>query len=180
MKKKLILAIVFTSVVLSQYVPSIAEEGNFPYKLTTADTPDGYELVSSYYETNFTITQSWNTPTDNYGLTSLTVTDYNTTNAAKSVITGLALFSPTDESVSGSDDTVSVILVFSETIYARNGKYVATCISVSSTHEEVITLLEAQMDLINGGNSGGSAPGFSIQISLIAIGIITVLLKKKN
>ena len=151
----------------------------FPYALTTEDLPDGFELVSNLVNTDTQISQTWKTPSDTTGMTSLTVEDSGSVDNASSIIDSLSLLSPTSVSVSGADEAKKISFLTITTIYVREDKYILISAAVVSDEADVITLLEAQITKIS-GDSGGGAPGFVLFSSIAAISVVAIILKKRK
>lgn len=176
MKKKLLFFFLLISIL---YVPvlTVTAQDTFPHKLTNADLPEGFELVTTTNDTQNEIVQVWKTPSDTNGTTILTVIDYNTTDAAKFAIAGAKIFFGTPFTVSGADEAVNSSIMGIDTILARKKAYVASCSDISSDIEDVITLLEAQMKKIPGD---GGVPGFTLFTTFIAISICVITFKKNR
>ncbi|MHA1978441.1 MAG: hypothetical protein ACW98F_04810 [Candidatus Hodarchaeales archaeon] len=152
--------------------------GAFPYALTTEDLPEGFELVSTTTNTDLLIVQTWKTPSDTIGMTTLTAEDSGTKSNASTVIDSLSILGATSVSVSGSDEAKKIDLMMMVTIYARIDKYIIFSAAVVSTEADVITLIEAQITKIPG--DGGGAPGFILLYSITAISSTAIILRKKK
>ena len=147
----------------------------FPYALTTEDLPEGFELVSTLLDTDLHISQTWKTPSDSTGMTSLSVENAGSVSNASAVIDALSLFGSTSVSVSGADEAKKVSILMLTTIYAREDKYILISAALASTEADVITLLEAQVTKISGKSS---APGFILLSSIAAISVFSIILNR--
>ncbi|MHA2345913.1 MAG: hypothetical protein ACXACP_04285, partial [Candidatus Hodarchaeales archaeon] len=105
----------------------------------------------------------------------LTVVDYNTSSLAKSTIQLSGLFAGNPVKIEGADRTVNISFIGS-TIMAQKGSYIATCAAITSSAEDVITLLEAQMAILP--KSGGGIPGFTVMFSILSVGTLVLIQKK--
>ncbi|MHA1940447.1 MAG: hypothetical protein ACXAB2_02030 [Candidatus Hodarchaeales archaeon] len=175
MKFKIILGILVLTVFSCQITTSFPNEDTFPYQLTTNDLPTGFELVFTENSTLYVLEQTWKTPSDPTGATMLTVVDYNTSSLAKSTIQLSGLFAGNPVKIEGADRTVNISFIGS-TIMAQKGSYIATCAAITSSAEDVITLLEAQMAILP--KSGGGIPGFTVMFSILSVGTLVLIQKK--
>jgi hypothetical protein len=160
--------------IFSRIIILISE--SFPYQLTTADLPAGFELETTTEDTLYELEQTWRTPLDSSNSTYLIIIDYNSSSAAKSTIQLSGLFGGGEVDIEGADRAINVSF-FGIAISAQKGSYIATGSVFSNESEDVITLLEAQMVILP-GKSGG-IPGFTLIFSGLSIGILVVLHRKR-
>ena len=175
MKIRVLLGLLLLTLVSCHRTVSFQNEDTFPYKLTTPDLPAGFELVETINDTLYELDQTWKTPSDTSGSTYLTVTDYNSSSAAKSTIQLSGLFAGEDVDIEGADRAINISF-FGTAISAQKGSYIATCSNYLGESEDVITLLEAQIAILPG--SSGGIPGFTLIFSGLSIGLLVLIRKK--
>lgn len=173
MKLKLFLTIIMACIAFSMAIPSTADAGDYKYTLTEEDLPTGYEIVVSL-ETEYSVTQTLKTPTDILGGVYLSETDNNDTDIAKLAFAFFTILGE-EMSISGADEGLNATIIY-PSYYARKGQYIASITTTNNaTSDECIKILEAQMSL-----HGGSAPGFTVYLSFLAIGAVTIVMKKRK
>ena len=175
MKIRILLGLLLLTLVSCPISLSFPNTDPFPYKLTSADLPTGFELVETTNDTLYVVEQTWNTPSDTTGNTFLTVIDYNTSSLAKTTIQLSGLLAGEEVDIEGADRTVNISF-FGTVISAQRGSYIATGSGFTSESEDIITLLEAQIAILPG--SSGGIPGFKLIFSGLSIGILVLIRKK--
>jgi hypothetical protein len=152
--------------------PAVAEN-TFPNALTEADLPSGFELVVSEGD-EFNSTQSWKTPSDSLGASSVSVVKYNKSTDIDTAWAGFELLGAETISFEGAEKALNY--TFFVNIYvALKSNHVVT-VTGFSDFDDLKTLMEVQL----GKLSSGAAPGFSLLVGLISISLIAITMKKKR
>ena len=157
-------------------VPAVAGK-EFQNALTEDDLPDGFTLVQTTTSSETNLSQIWKTPSDDLGLTTLSVLKYNNSDDLDTVWNQYKILGTGDSvSFSGAEESLNVSLFGLHIYYAKVGNYIVFSSDIASEFKDVKTLMEAQI----GKLKGASSPGFTLGLLLLAFGSLALVIKKKR